>query len=51
MSTEMGTPADGWLPSTFVHPNLVDFIEGYHLCPIRGSDVDLDLPAVMGSRE
>lgn len=47
----MSTPAEGWLPSTFVHPNKVDFIEGFHLRPIRGSDVDLDLPAVMGSRE
>jgi hypothetical protein len=40
-----------WLPATFVHPLRVDLPSGDHLRPIRASDVDLDYPAVMGSRE
>ena len=40
-----------WLPDDFVHPTLVPLVEGYHLRPIRASDVDLDMPAVMGSQE
>jgi hypothetical protein len=40
-----------WLPSTFVHPVRVELTSGDHLRPIRASDVDLDYPAVMGSRE
>ena len=40
-----------WLPDTFVHPTEVQLTGGYHLRPIRASDVDLDMPAVMGSRE
>lgn len=47
----MDTPATPWLPATFVHPTRVELVEGYHLRPIQGSDVDLDMPAVMGSRE
>lgn len=45
------TPAPGWLPADFVHPVRVDLPTGHHLRPIRASDVDLDYPAVMGSRE
>jgi len=41
----------GWLPDDFEHPTRVDLTTGHHLRPIRGSDVDIDLPAVMGSRE
>lgn len=40
-----------WLPESFVHPTLVPLLDGYHLRPIRASDVELDMPAVMGSRE
>jgi hypothetical protein len=41
----------GWLPDDFEHPTRVDLTTGHHLRPIRGSDVDIDYPAVMGSRE
>lgn len=40
-----------WLPGNFVHPTFVEVDEGHHLRPIRASDVDIDYPAVMGSRE
>ncbi len=40
----------GWL-SDFDHPLRVDLGDGYHMRPIRESDVDIDYPAVMGSRE
>ena len=40
-----------WLPAGWQHPTRVDLPTGHHLRPIRESDVDLDLPAVMGSRE
>ena len=40
-----------WLPGDFVHPLRLDLPTGHHLRPIRESDVDLDLPAVLGSRE
>jgi hypothetical protein len=40
-----------WLPVEFVHPVLVNLPTGHHLRPIRGDDVDIDYPAVMGSRE
>jgi hypothetical protein len=40
-----------WLPEGFVHPQRVDLQTGDHLRPIRESDVDLDYPAVMGSRD
>lgn len=39
-----------WLPDSFVHPLRVAVGGGHHLRPIRASDVDLDYPAVMGSR-
>ncbi|GAA4383079.1 hypothetical protein [Agromyces bauzanensis] len=35
----------------FTHPERVEFVLGYHLRPIRADDVDIDYPAVMGSRE
>jgi RimJ/RimL family protein N-acetyltransferase len=41
----------GWLPDDFVHPERVDLPTGHHLRPIRESDVGIDHPAVMGSRE
>jgi hypothetical protein len=40
-----------WLPPGFVHPERVDLATGHHLRPIRKSDVAIDYPAVMGSRE
>jgi hypothetical protein len=40
-----------WLPEGFVHPEYVELPNGHHLRPIRESDVDIDYPAVMGSRE
>jgi purine nucleosidase len=40
-----------WLPDDFVHPERVDLPTGHHLRPIRASDVDLDLPAVLGSQQ
>jgi len=39
------------LPDDFVVPAGVAVGEGHHLRPIRVSDVTLDYPAVMGSRE
>jgi hypothetical protein len=40
-----------WLPDDFTHPERVELGTGHHLRPIRESDVDIDFPAVMGSRE
>lgn len=40
-----------WLPAGFVHPERVELATGHHLRPIRAADVDIDYPAVMGSRE
>lgn len=40
-----------WLPADFVHPQRVEVPYGHHLRPIRADDVDLDMIAVMGSRE
>ena len=42
---------DPWLPEGWQHPTRVDLPTGHHLRPIRADDVDLDMPAVMGSRE
>lgn len=39
-----------WLPRGFEHPSHVPLPSGYHLRPIRETDVDLDMVAVMGSR-
>jgi hypothetical protein len=44
-------PEAPWLPVDFVHPKRVPLMSGYHLRPIEATDVDLDYPAVMGSRE
>ena len=40
-----------WLPDGFEHPLRVELPTGHHLRPIRADDVDIDYPAVMGSRE
>ena len=44
----MSTP---WLPPTWEHPTHVSLPTGHHVRPIRADDVDLDLVAVLGSRE
>ena len=41
----------GWLSDGFEHPERVDLATGHHLRPIRADDVEIDYPAVMGSRE
>jgi hypothetical protein len=41
----------GWLPDGFETPARLDLPTGHHLRPIRGDDVEIDYPAVMGSRE
>jgi hypothetical protein len=40
-----------WLASDFHHPDRLELPTGHHLRPIRERDVDIDYPAVMGSRE
>jgi hypothetical protein len=40
-----------WLPDGFVTPGRLDLPTGHHLRPIREDDIDIDYPAVMGSRE
>ncbi len=40
-----------WLPEGFEHPEHVDLATGHHLRPIRETDVAIDYPAVMGSRQ
>lgn len=40
-----------WLPDHFTHPTRADLPTGHHLRPIRATDVDLDMPAVMGSQQ
>ena len=39
-----------WLPDGFVTPTRLDLPTCEHLRPIREADVDIDHPAVMGSR-
>lgn len=43
--------AKTWLPIDFVAPQQVPVPPDHHLRQIRESDVDIDYPAVMGSRE
>ena len=43
--------ATSWLPEGFAHPERVGLPTGHHLRPIQESDVGIDYPAVMGSRE
>lgn len=40
-----------WLPADFRHPDRAQLATGPHLRPIRATDVDIDFPAVMGSRQ
>ena len=39
-----------WLPADFAHPLHVEVDADHHLRPIRATDVDLDMVAVMGSQ-
>ncbi len=41
----------GWLRDDFALPERADLPTGHHLRPLREADVDIDYPAVMGSRE
>ncbi len=43
--------AHDWLPPGFQHPARVELAGGLLLRPIRAEDVEIDYPAVMGSRE
>lgn len=45
MSTE------AWLPADWAHPTRVELRTGHHLRPIHADDTELDMAAVMGSRE
>ena len=40
-----------WIPREFDYPQPLDLPTGHHLRPIRTADAQIDLPAVMGSRE
>ncbi len=40
-----------WIPADFDFPQRLDLASGHHLRPIRADDAEIDLPAVMGSRE
>ncbi|WP_134742017.1 GNAT family N-acetyltransferase [Nocardioides sp. 503] len=46
-----GRPTATWLPAEWQHPRRVELGTGHHLRPIQPTDVDLDMVAVMGSRE
>ena len=47
----MSEPNDAWLPADWQHPTRVEIPTGHHLRPIHPDDTELDVPAVMGSRE
>ncbi len=40
-----------WLPTTFMPPGRFELRSGHHIRPIRAGDIDLDFPAVVGSRD
>jgi hypothetical protein len=40
-----------WITKEFAYPERVELPSGHHMRPIREADVDIDYPAVMGSRE
>ncbi len=40
-----------WLAPDFDFPQRLDLATGHHLRPIRAADAEIDLPAVMGSRD
>lgn len=43
--------AMSWLPADWRHPRRLELSTGHHLRPVRESDVDIDYPAVMASRD
>lgn len=47
----MNVHVSPWLPAGWQHPSRVELATGHHLRPIRAEDTELDMPAVMGSRE
>ena len=47
----MSSPLRSWLPDGWRHPLQVYLSTGHHMRPIRASDVDLDMPAVLGSQQ
>lgn len=49
--TDAADVEEGWLPADFAHPLRVEWPDGVHLRPIRASDVEIDMPAVMDNRE
>ena len=40
-----------WITKEFAYPQRVELPTGHHMRPIRETDVDIDYPAMMGSRE
>ena len=46
----MTDQTSSWLPASFRHPERAELGRGEHLRPIRADDVEIDYPAVMGSR-
>lgn len=47
----MSTEPRPWLPESWAHPTRVVLTDGHHLRPMGPDDVDIDLPAVRGSRD
>lgn len=48
---ETANETSTWLPATWRHPTRVQVTDTHHLRPIGPDDTELDMPAVMGSRE
>jgi hypothetical protein len=40
-----------WVDPAFEYPQRLELASGHHLRPIRAADAEIDLPAVMGSRD
>jgi hypothetical protein len=47
----VGSRGSAWLPADWRRPDRVPLRTGHHLRPIRADDTELDMVAVMGSRE
>ena len=45
------TVSDHWLPPEWQHPRRVELPTGHHIRPVRSSDVDLHMRAVLESQE
>ena len=50
-ATEPLATSGPWLPAEWQHPHRVMLPTGHRLRPIRADDTELDMDAVMGSRE